>query len=92
MREAMYFLAYAIITAGCSVQPDNVLLQEWEVPFQTPPFDEIEDEHFMPAFLKAMEAEKAEVVNGHDQLALVKRRGIVLDMKDVERVFKAGQG
>ena len=37
------------------------LLEQWETPFQTPPFDEIKDEDFMPAFLAAMEAEKAEI-------------------------------
>ncbi len=61
MKEAMYLLALAMLTIGCSVQPENVLLQEWETPFRTPPFDEIKSEHFMPAFLEAMEAEKAEV-------------------------------
>jgi peptidyl-dipeptidase Dcp len=61
MKQAMYLLTLAILTTGCSVQPQNVLLQEWNTPFQTPPFDEIQDEHFMPAFLKAMALEKAEV-------------------------------
>ena len=37
------------------------MLKEWNTPFQTPPFDEIKDEHFMPALLEAMEAEKVEV-------------------------------
>ncbi|HCO95247.1 MAG TPA: peptidase M3 [Phycisphaerales bacterium] len=61
MKEAMYLFTMAILTIGCSVQPENILLKEWNTPFQTPPFDEIKDEHFMPAFLEAMEAEKAEV-------------------------------
>ena len=61
MKEAMCFLTLAVVTAGCSVPSENVLLQEWETPFQTPPFDEIKSEHFMPAFLTAMEAESAEV-------------------------------
>ena len=61
MREAMCFCALAVITAGCSVPSKNVLLREWQTPFQTPPFDEIRSEHFMPAFRVAMEAEKAEV-------------------------------
>jgi len=61
MKEAMCFLALAVVTTGCSVQSENVLSQEWETPFETPPFDEIKSEHFMPAFLAAMEAERAEV-------------------------------
>ncbi len=61
MKEAMYSLALAFVAVGCSVQSDNVLLRDWKTPFQTPPFDEIKSEHFMPAFLEAMRAEKAEV-------------------------------
>jgi len=63
MKEVMYCLAIALAigATGCSVQSENVLLQEWETPFESPPFDEIKSEHFMPAFLEAMQAEKAEV-------------------------------
>jgi len=61
MKEAMCSLAIVIVAAGCSVQSENVLLGDWKTPFQTPPFDEIKSEDFMPAFLEAMEAEKAEV-------------------------------
>ena len=61
MKEAMCVLTLAVVTAGCSVPSENVLLQEWQTPFKTPPFDEIKSEYFMPAFLAAMEAENAEV-------------------------------
>jgi len=61
MKEAMYLFTLAILIIGCSAQPENMLLQKWETPFRTPPFDEIKSEHFMPAFLEAMEVEKAEV-------------------------------
>ena len=43
------------------MQTENGLLQEWNTPFQTPPFEDINDVDFMPAFLVAMEMEKAEV-------------------------------
>ena len=61
MKTLMCLCALIIVAAGCSTQPENVLLQEWGTPFETPPFDDIQDEHFMPAILAAMEAEKAEV-------------------------------
>jgi peptidyl-dipeptidase Dcp len=61
MKKAVYLLTLAILTVGCSVQPENTLLQKWETPLQTPPFDGTKDEHFMPAFLEAMAVEKAEV-------------------------------
>ncbi len=61
MKTLMCFLGLIILMAGCGVPPENPLVQEWGTPFETPPFDEIKSEHFMPAFLEAMEAEKAEV-------------------------------
>jgi len=61
MKKSICLFALTVLTVGCGVQQENPLLREWEAPFETPPFDEIKNEHFMPAFLDAMEAEKAEV-------------------------------
>jgi peptidyl-dipeptidase Dcp len=61
MKKVVYLLTLAMLVIGCSVQQENILLQKWETPLQTPPFDEIKNEHFMPAFLEAMALEKAEV-------------------------------
>jgi len=57
----LFLFALIILTNGCGIQPENPLLKEWDTPFQTPPFDEIKNEHFMPAFLETMKTEKAEV-------------------------------
>jgi len=62
MREIMCIFALVAVTAGCSATSNNVLLQDsWNTPYETPPFEEIENEDFMPAFRAAMEAEKAEI-------------------------------
>jgi len=61
MKKMMHLFTLIILTIGCGIQEENQLLQEWNTPFRTPPFDGIKDEHFMPAFLATMEAEKAEV-------------------------------
>ena len=61
MKKMMCFFTLVVLIIGCNIQPENSLLQEWDTPFQTPPFDEIKNEHFMPAFLEGMNAEKAEV-------------------------------
>lgn len=39
----------------------NPFFEEWKTPFGVPPFDQIKDEHFMPAFKKGMEIEVKEV-------------------------------
>ena len=33
----------------------NPFFQEWDTPYGVPPFLQIKDEHYMPAFEKAME-------------------------------------
>ncbi|MCP4609505.1 MAG: M3 family metallopeptidase [Planctomycetes bacterium] len=61
MNKIMYLLTVIILAISSNIQADNLLLKEWDTPFLTPPFDEIKDEHFMPALLEAMKAEKSEV-------------------------------
>ena len=58
MKKVTLLLTLAVLTIGCSIQQENIMLKEWNTPFRTPPFNEIKDEHFMPAFIAAMEAEK----------------------------------
>jgi peptidyl-dipeptidase Dcp len=41
--------------------PPNPLLAEWDTPFGTPPFDEVEEAHFLPAFDVALENHSAEI-------------------------------
>lgn len=40
---------------------ENPLLQEWNTPFQAPPFADIRPEHFLPAFEVALAAHRAEI-------------------------------
>lgn len=42
---------------------ENPLLHEWNTPFQTPPFSEIKEEHYLPAFQIAIEIAKQEIAN-----------------------------
>jgi peptidyl-dipeptidase Dcp len=41
--------------------PDNPFFKEWNTPFQTPPFNDIKLEHFMPAYEEGMNQQKAAV-------------------------------
>ncbi|MBE8714038.1 M3 family metallopeptidase [Sphingobacterium hungaricum] len=73
------FLPFCIIIAstivGCDnkqkdTETDNPLLLAYETPFNVPPFDKIKDEHFRPAFEKALEKHSLEVdsiVNNEDE-------------------------
>ena len=43
------------------VPEENPLLMPYDTPFQTPPFDKIKEEHFLPAFNAGIEAQKKEI-------------------------------
>lgn len=43
------------------MQAANILLQDWQTPFNMPPFDAIRDEDFLPAFAEAMRLHLGEV-------------------------------
>ncbi len=45
--------------AGC--KQGNPLLEAFDTPYQTPPFDKILPEHYEPAFIKGIELQKADV-------------------------------
>ena len=46
---------------SCAVVEENPLLTDYNTPFNVPPFDRIENGHFMPAFEKAMEKHNREI-------------------------------
>lgn len=43
------------------VVAENPLLKKWDTPFGIPPFDQVKDEHYLPAFEQAVETMKKEV-------------------------------
>jgi peptidyl-dipeptidase Dcp len=67
--------------------PANPLLKAWQTPFETPPFDEIAPEHFLPAFEQAFAdhaAEIAAIINDpsvpdfHNTITALERSGRLL--------------
>jgi peptidyl-dipeptidase Dcp len=67
MRPLHYFIACALlnaaqITARPAAKPvDNPLLKESTLPYHLPPFDQIKDEHFVPAMEAGMREQLKEV-------------------------------
>ena len=92
------------LLAACESQPEksenatpiaeNPFFQEWTTPFGIPPFGQIKDEHYMPAFERGMEENLAEIdaiVNNPEEptfsntLEELERSGKLLTK--VQRVF-----
>jgi peptidyl-dipeptidase Dcp len=72
----------------------NPFFSEWNTPFQVPPFNEIKDEHYLPAFeegIKQKESDIAEISNNKD-LPTFKNTMEALDrsgqlLRKVQKVF-----
>lgn len=54
-------LLMALFCMNCSTQNNNPFFAEWDTPFQTPPFNEIKTEHFLPAIEHGIQLEKKEI-------------------------------
>lgn len=48
------------VVSGCG-DSTNPFFTHWDTPFQVPPFDQIETEHFEPAFTQGMQAQAREI-------------------------------
>ncbi|HEX7358242.1 MAG TPA: M3 family metallopeptidase [Ignavibacteriaceae bacterium] len=67
------FFFIAVISSNIQAQPmssDNPFFTEYTRPFQTPPFDKIKLEHYLPAFEEGIKIKRAEldaIINNSDK-------------------------
>lgn len=57
---ALLLMTGAFTLSGYN-QKDNPFFEDWKTPFQTPPFSQIRNEHYMPAFTEAMKVHNREI-------------------------------
>jgi peptidyl-dipeptidase Dcp len=78
---------------------DNPFLTDWNTPFQTPPFDLIEEKHYLPAIKTAIEAHEKEIASIAEQtstpdfnntIVALDQSGALLDK--VKNVFSSMNG
>lgn len=62
-KTLMTILVSGLMFASCSKQEvsDNPLLQKWDTPFETAPFEKIKVEHYLPAFEAAIAEHNKEI-------------------------------
>ncbi len=69
-KFAVYFVCLGMLFASCSKPAEqksaetalqNPFFEDWNTPFGVPPFDRIKEEHYMPAYKKAIEQHKVEI-------------------------------
>ena len=99
MKSSICFLVLfiGVLSFNMSAQTmnnDNPFFNEYTTPFQTPPFDQIRNEHFLPAFEEGIKLERAEldvIINNTDKptfentIAALEKCGKLLTK--VSRVF-----
>lgn len=100
MRLVMITSAFVcLLAAGCSEKQENPFFGPYNTQFETPPFDQIKNGHFMPAFIKGMESQKSEIdvvvaqteaPTFQNTIEAFERTGVMLDK--VSNVFYSLQG
>lgn len=66
-------LSFGVMSANMQAQTmnnDNPFFKEYTTPFQTPPFDQIMDEHYLPAFEEGIKIKRSEldvIINNSDK-------------------------
>ncbi len=98
MNRIFIIIIIGTIVMSCSGEK-NPLLTTWNTPFETPPFSEIKDEHYIPAFKEAIRIHNEEIRKitkstslpdfGNTVLAL-EQSGELLER--VNRVYSAMRG
>ena len=63
MKNLLLFLIplSMMMFAGCAEHQENPFFSDYDTPFGAPPFDQIDNEHFMPALEEGMRQHKAEI-------------------------------
>ncbi|MFO8001985.1 MAG: M3 family metallopeptidase [Marinilabilia sp.] len=65
MKKAILFLPVAfLLMTGCQTSQEekgNPFFSAYDTPFETPPFEEIEEAHYMPAFREGIKQEEQEI-------------------------------
>jgi len=60
-KTFLLFLMAGLLLCSCLTQEENPLLSEFDTPYQVPPFDKINEEHYLPAFKEGMERQNTEI-------------------------------
>jgi len=95
----MVLLFTTLLFSSCSNEVKNPLLAKWDTPFETPPFDEINEDHYLPAFADAMLLHNGEIdaIANNADSPTFENTIVALDisgemLKRVSRVFSAMNG
>ncbi len=95
MKKTLLIVATSLAFVACTEsEKANPFFTEWNTPYGVPPFEQIENEHFVPAFNEAIAQEKATIdsITGNTEAPTFENTIVALDqngelMSKVSRVF-----
>lgn len=62
MKLFSVLIMFTFFTLGTTgAQDNNPFFQEWKTPFAVPPFEQIRNEHYLPAFKEGMKKQQVEI-------------------------------
>ncbi len=61
MHRAFNLFLVFIFIGGCTVPQENPFYNDYQTLFQTPPFEKIREDHYLPAFQEGMKQQQQEV-------------------------------
>ncbi len=62
MKQLLFLMSSMIFAAGSlSAQDSNPFFEEWTTPFQVPPFEQINYDDYLPAFIEGMKQQNSEI-------------------------------
>jgi len=95
-RLIILMFAGSLLFTSCSKEEINPLLAKWDTPFETPPFEKIKTEHYLPAFKEAIKIHDLEIdkIANNSEEATFSNTVEAIDysgkkLKRVRRVFSA---
>lgn len=69
MKHFLILAILMVLTNSCMKTESNPFFVEWNTPHNTPPFNEIKSQHYLPAFIEGIKQQKAEIevlINNRD--------------------------
>jgi len=60
-KAVMLLIVSSLVMVSCGEQAANPFFRDWETPFRTPPFDQIQEKHYLPALEEGMQEHNAEI-------------------------------
>ena len=86
-RFFMLLIAVSLLFTSCSEEKINPLMEKWDTPFETPPFNKINTEHHLPAFNEAIKIHNSEKGSPNFQINAIPNLCLLKEVREVKGLY-----